>query len=154
MKTLTIPASLDSLSALGQFVQDVAAEAGLPKLAAYRVRLAVDEIATNAILYGGAGEAGGRVLDARGEVTADAVTITVEDAGAPFDPRRLPPPDIDVPVDDRPIGGLGVFLALSGVDHFTYERVGDRNRNIFVVNRTATTQPGMTKPDRAGGESR
>jgi len=141
MKTLTLPATLDSLSAIRQFVLDVAEEAKLDKQAAYRARLAVDEIATNAVLYGGAFGDGQGVLEAHGEVNENTVKITLEDAGVPFDPRQVAPPDLDVPLDERKIGGLGVHLALTGVDEFSYERVGNRNRNIFVLNRDSTSPP-------------
>ena len=40
---------------------------------------------------------------------------------------------IDLPLADRPIGGLGVFLAMEGVDEFRYEYDGACNRNIFVM---------------------
>jgi anti-sigma regulatory factor (Ser/Thr protein kinase) len=43
---------------------------------------------------------------------------------------------IEQSIEKRSIGGLGIYLAFQGVDNFKYERVGDRNRNIFVVNRT------------------
>jgi anti-sigma regulatory factor (Ser/Thr protein kinase) len=62
--------------------------------------------------------------------------ITLEDTSAPFDPRKFAPPDhIDKPIDERPIGGLGVYLTLQNVDKFDYEYVNNRNRNIFIVNR-------------------
>ena len=146
MKTLTVPANLDSLSAIGQFVLELAAEANVSKLVAYRARLAIDEIATNAVLYGGALGNGQGVLEAHGEVSDHAMTITLEDAGTPFDPRQLAPPDdMDSPLEERGIGGLGVHLALTGVDQYSYERVGNLNRNIFVVKRvppSAEQRPG------------
>jgi anti-sigma regulatory factor (Ser/Thr protein kinase) len=142
MRTITLPATLESLSPLGQFVLDVAAEGGLDNVAAYRARLAVDEIATNAVLYGGAGDAAGGVIEAIGEVTADAVTITVVDGGAAFDPRQTPPPaDMHLPLEERAIGGLGVHLALTGVDRFDYQRIDGRNRNIFVLHRPDGARP-------------
>jgi serine/threonine-protein kinase RsbW len=138
MKTLTVPATLDSLSAIGQFVLELAAEANLNKLVAYRARLAVDEIATNAVMYGQASESGQGVFEAHGVVSDQTLTITLEDAGTPFDPRQVAPPaDIDLPLEERGIGGLGIHLALTGVDHYSYERIGNRNRSVFIVNRVA-----------------
>jgi serine/threonine-protein kinase RsbW len=46
-------------------------------------------------------------------------------------------------MEQRPIGGLGVFLAIRGVDQFQYERVGDRNRSIFT---TPAAHPGPVAP--------
>jgi anti-sigma regulatory factor (Ser/Thr protein kinase) len=129
---------LDSLSAIGQYVNAAALAAGLEKKAAYRLRLAVDEIATNIIIHGYE-ETGisGDVLVLSG-MDKDALTITLEDTSAPFDPRNMGRPDhIDKPVHERPIGGLGVYLTIQNVDKFDYEYVNNHNRNIFIVKRPA-----------------
>jgi anti-sigma regulatory factor (Ser/Thr protein kinase) len=114
----------------------VAKEVGLDKKITYRLRLAVDEIATNAIVHG-YDEAGlDGVLNIRTDIDETTVKIILEDEGNPFDPRRAPPPTHkDLPMEQRPIGGLGVYLTLKGVDEFLYERDGKWNRNIFIVYR-------------------
>jgi anti-sigma regulatory factor (Ser/Thr protein kinase) len=141
MESLTVAAHLDALSAIGAFVMQAAERAGIDKRAAYRLRLAVDEIATNIVVHGRPGERG---ADATILVEADTddttLTVTLEDAGPAFNPLEHATPDdqLEKPMHERPIGGLGVFLAIKGVDEFRYERAGSRNRNIFVVNRGAT----------------
>jgi serine/threonine-protein kinase RsbW len=115
-----------------------AAEAGLDRKRAYRLELAVDEIATNIVNHGylEAGLSGD--VEVRSRITARALTITLSDSATPFDPGRLKRPEqIDLPMAERPIGGLGVFLAMENVDEFRYEFVDGHNRNIFVVKRTA-----------------
>lgn len=144
-KTLTVPATLDSLSEIAAFVQAAADDAGLGRQSHYRLRLAVDELATNTIIYGYPGEpaAGSapRMIDVRTESDDDTLTVILEDAGVPFDPRQVPAPqDLDLPAEERQIGGLGIYLALGGVDRFAFERFGDRNRNILVMNRPASTE--------------
>jgi serine/threonine-protein kinase RsbW len=136
MQPLNVPGTLDSLSVIGHYVNEAALAAGLEKKIAYRLRLAVDEIATNIIIHGYE-EAGisGDVL-VLSEMDHTALTITLEDTSAPFDPRKFSHPDhIDKPIEERPIGGLGVYLTLQNVDKFNYEYVNNRNRNIFIVNR-------------------
>jgi sigma-B regulation protein RsbU (phosphoserine phosphatase) len=136
METLIVPAILDSLGAIGNFVMEAAAVAGLARKAAYRLRLAVDEVATNAIVHGRAGAERAGEFRVRAAINEKSLTITLEDPGAPFDPRQAPlPDDLDAPLEDRPIGGLGIYLTLQGVDEFLYERDGDWNRNIFVMHR-------------------
>jgi anti-sigma regulatory factor (Ser/Thr protein kinase) len=62
--------------------------------------------------------------------------VILEDRGTPFDPRQVAPPvNLQAPAEERQIGGLGIYLALTGVDQFFYERVGDCNRNVLVMNR-------------------
>ena len=52
-----------------------------------------------------------------------------------FDPRQVPQPDnLDRPLEERQDGGLGIFLALWGVDDFAYDHHGEVNRSTFVMN--------------------
>jgi serine/threonine-protein kinase RsbW len=137
MKRSTVSATLDSLEAVAEFVMAAAAAAGLDKRASYRLRLAVDEIATNIIVHGYV-EAG---LQGALELCADnderTLTLSIEDTGVAFDPRQAAVPETDLPLEQRPIGGLGVYLAMRNVDEFLYERVGDRNRTIFKLHRSS-----------------
>jgi serine/threonine-protein kinase RsbW len=61
------------------------------------------------------------------------LTIWIEDSSVAYDPRQVPAPDTDLPIEQRPVGGLGVYLAIRSVDEFLYEHVGDRNRAIFKM---------------------
>jgi serine/threonine-protein kinase RsbW len=136
MEPLIVEGKLDSLGAIAQYVMKSATEAGLDKKAAYRLRLAVDEIATNIIIHGyeEAGLEGDVSIGAK--IDEHSLTISLEDSAIPYDPKiRDKPEDLDRHIEHRQVGGLGVYLALDGVDQFLYEYVGDRNRNIFVVNR-------------------
>lgn len=140
MSELRIGASLDVLGAIGAFVMDAATDAGLASRAANRLRLAVDEMATNVIVHGKPLEhSGDDEIRFVAEIDKERLTITMEDRGPEFDPRAhaLPLDQLSKPLDERPIGGLGVFLAVRSVDGFDYTRAGDINRCTFVVNRTA-----------------
>jgi serine/threonine-protein kinase RsbW len=139
MKPLTVPGKLDSLSAIGQYVNAAALAAGLDKKVSYRLRLAVDEVATNSIIHGydESGLTGNLVV--LSEITKETLTITLEDTAPPFDLRSLERPGhIDRPVEERPIGGLGVYLTVQNVDKFDYEYINKHNRNIFMVKRPAS----------------
>lgn len=137
MEQLTVPGSLDSLSKISKYVLSAASAAGLDKKASYRLRLAVDEIATNVIIYGYEDAKIQGNLDLQAKIDDSSLTILMEDRAAAFDPTTkfmLEEDSINLPIQQRAIGGLGVYLAIQGVDRFMYERIGDRNRNIFVVN--------------------
>jgi anti-sigma regulatory factor (Ser/Thr protein kinase) len=142
MESLTVPGHLDSLERIGKYVMTAAAEAGLEKAAAYRLRLAIDEIATNIVLYGyDSGRREGDV-ELRAALDDGALTICVEDTAMPFDPRqKAPPSDLNAALENRQMGGLGVFLAIEGVDRFDYERVNNRNRNTFTMYRRPVAAP-------------
>ncbi|CAN5720012.1 hypothetical protein BH23DEI1_BH23DEI1_08000 [soil metagenome] len=142
MDTLSVPGELDSLTPIREFVDRAAAAAGLERKAGYRLRLAVDEIATNVINYGyeGANRSGNIRLEATSD---DAwLTISMEDAGILFDPTAAEEPDnLDDPLEERPIGGLGIFLTVRGVDAFRYEQRDGRNVNVFAMRRPGADGP-------------
>jgi serine/threonine-protein kinase RsbW len=133
MKPSTVPATLDSLGTIADYVMAAAASAGLDRRASYRLRLAVDEIATNIIVHGYANAGHQGVLELRADIDDRTLTIAIDDTGVTYDPRQAPIPDINLPLDQRPIGGLGVYLAMRNVDEFVYEHLGDRNRTIFKM---------------------
>ena len=139
-RLLTVEATLDALSEIGKYLDDLSHAAGLGKQAAYNLRLAVDEIATNIIIHGYEEQGlSGRII-LRADTTDDVVSVTLEDTGPAFDPRTRKMPteeDLDKPLAERDIGGLGVFLAMKSVDEFRYERRGDVNLNTFIMRRGA-----------------
>ncbi len=137
MELLTVSGTLDSLGTIAEYVKQAAAVAGLDKKATYKLRLAVEEIATNIILH--AYEEMGRegVINLRVSLDEQALTLSMEDTGEAFDPfekLNVEEEQIHLPTEQRPIGGLGLYLAIKGVDKFLYERVGSRNQNILVMN--------------------
>ena len=59
----------------------------------------------------------------------------LEDSAEEYDPTTRDVPDsLDLPLEERPIGGLGIFLTIRNVDSFRYERCDNRNRYTFVMN--------------------
>ena len=137
MQMLTLPGNLDSLKPIREHVMAAAEEAGLENKAAYRLALAVDEIATNIIMhaYEEAGHDGDIGLMI--EINERQLKVILEDEGHRFNPHEHGDPDhLGATLEERPIGGLGVYLALRGVDRFEYEFIDGRNRNIFVMQRS------------------
>lgn len=133
---MILPAKLDSLGIIRKYVRDAASSAGLDETATYNLQIAVDEIATNVISHGYEEANLTGDLSLYMELTDKLLRIIIEDSGVTFDPRTLKLPDeeeLSKPLEERAIGGLGVYLAFNGVDRFDYEHVGNRNRNIFEV---------------------
>ncbi len=133
MRPLTVPGTLPSVRTIGRYVLSAATEAGLDSQAAYRLRQAVDEIATNTVIHGyqAAGREGD--LSVSAHCDKDKLTIILIDESPPFDPHTVPPPaDLEWREADRPAGGVGVFLALRGVDEFQYQCLNKQNHHTFV----------------------
>ncbi|GAA4465393.1 hypothetical protein GCM10023189_45960 [Nibrella saemangeumensis] len=136
MESKLFPGTLDSLDPIRQYVKELSQQAGLDKKATYRLTLAVDEIATNIILYGY--EQAGRSGDIQvlSELSDAKLTVIFEDKAIPFDPTTKDLPDeedFNKPLEERQIGGMGIWLTIKGVDEFKYEYVDDKNRNIFIM---------------------
>jgi serine/threonine-protein kinase RsbW len=136
LSPLTVPGTLDSLKPIRDYVINATATAGLNKVLANRLRLAVDEIVTNSIVHGydEAGIEGDIRIEA--DIDNERLMIVVEDSGPHYDPTQHDLPteeDLSSPLDTRDIGGLGIYLAVNSIDEFRFEHVNDRNRNIFVM---------------------
>jgi len=144
---LTVPGNLDALDDIAAYVLNAATTAGLDRKSAYRLRLAVDEIATNIVMHGydAAGMQGAIWVQAT--LLPKTLTIVLEDEAPEYDPLSTPTPDdLDAPIAERQIGGLGVYLTLRGVDEFHYERAAGRNRNVFTMRRGTRDVPAEVSP--------
>lgn len=133
---LEVPATVGSLGDIASFVLRLAARAALDKGAAYRIRLAVDELATNIVMHGYRG--GDGRITVRGRSGPGRVQISLADSAPAFDPVEgcLPRPR-DSP-ERRRVGGLGIHLALTSVDEFSYVRRDGRNISTLTVNAEGT----------------
>ncbi|MBU1820318.1 MAG: ATP-binding protein [Bacteroidetes bacterium] len=136
MESKIFPGTVESIDLIRQYIKEISAHAGLDKKATYNLMLAADEIATNIMLYGyeKAGLTGD--LKVLHTIKEDELVVIFEDQALPFDPlaRELPDEeDLSKPLEERSIGGLGIFLTVSGIDDFSYEYVNNQNRNIFKM---------------------
>ena len=140
MQSKTFPGTVESIDLIRHYIAEIAQNAGLGKKASYNLKLAADEIATNIVLYGYEEPGLEGDIEVLHEQTGEALTVIFEDTTDPFDPlaRELPDEeDLAKPLEERKIGGLGIFLTVKGVDDFSYERVGEKNRNIFKMFRSS-----------------
>jgi anti-sigma regulatory factor (Ser/Thr protein kinase) len=106
---------------------------GVPPDAAYAITLCLDEMAANSIrhAYG---------QDKEGEVFVELVIRdhellgTVIDHGPPFNPLEAEAPNLELPIDDRGVGGLGIHIVRTMMDEVTYARTDDRN--VVMIRKT------------------
>ena len=113
--------------------EELGTEHGLPAKTVFRFQLALDEILTNVISYAFEGISLEPVITVNIHLKDTMLEVVVEDNGRPFDPLEdADVPDVDLPADGRPIGGLGVHLVKTFVHSLRYERVGGCNRLQLV----------------------
>ena len=136
MQPLVVPGRLDSLEKIGKYIMLAAKNAGLEKARTYKLRLAVDEIATNIINYGyqRAGLEG--TISVEADLDEQALSITLDDTSGYFDPTLRPPPPSEYftqPLEERAVGGWGVYLAIQSVDQFQYHRLQDQINQVHPI---------------------
>ena len=133
---LTVSGNLESLDAIALFVIKAAELACLDSKAIYKLRLAVDEIATNIIQHGYTEANLIGDITCYAELNKEHLTIIIEDSGAAYDYREYAQPEsLKQPLAARNIGGLGIYLAIQSVDDFQYQRQGDRNLHLLSIKR-------------------
>jgi len=95
-----------------------------------KIEMSVEEIFTNIVNYA-YDDKGGQVKIAVS--IANGIEITFEDKGKPFNPAEHPDPDLEKPIKDREIGGLGLFLVKQIMDSIAYAREDDRN--VLIISK-------------------
>jgi serine/threonine-protein kinase RsbW len=127
---LCIAAELENLSVVRDFVAQQAMIHGADQSALYDLILAVDEAVTNIVVHGYRGQVGTIEIAVRRE--GDALLVCLHDQAAPFDPNGIPPPDLSLPLEERPIGGIGVYMMKQLVDRVIH-RVSPQGGNELTL---------------------
>jgi len=126
MAKLIASADLANLSKLINFIVEGAKHAGFDEKKVTQIKLASEEIIVNVMNYAYSGKEG----DVEVSYTFHddgTMEIEITDWGVPFDPFSLPEPDVAAPLQDRKIGGLGIYLVRKVMDEVRYKRVGNKN---------------------------
>ncbi len=126
----------ESLKALRDYAVQAAEVAGLTRQRIEGLRMAVDEYATNIITYGYRDSGLSGDIDAYASIDDAYLTISLVDEAAPYDPtQRADPTNLEDPLEERDIGGLGIMLTRQSLDEWRYEYVDGRNCNHFILKR-------------------
>ena len=123
----------NDIAQIGQLAERVLAfgrENDLPEELVWELRLVLEEIVTNIISYGYDDQAD-HVIKVRIINSEQDVTLTVRDDARPFNLLEHPVPDLEIPLEDRPVGGLGIHMVRQIMDEVDYQRAGGRNRVVM-----------------------
>ncbi len=133
---IALDARWDQLPALTAFTAEAEDSLGLTSEQMFVLELVVEEIVTNVIKYGYREQGGPLELCCR--ATAGDLEIVIRDRGMPFDPTQASRPDLSGGVQDRPVGGLGVFLVCEMADTVHYTHSEADGWNELVVTKSAS----------------
>jgi len=101
----------------------------------YGMQLAVDEACTNIITHGYADmDPGSIILDL--EMDPDKLTISLTDFGHSFEPGNAAMPDVEAPIEERELGGFGLFFIQQSVDQMDY-RVTEAGNTMILTKHLA-----------------
>lgn len=128
---LLLANALPEIHRLAGQVEDFCKRHRLSPKIAHAFNLAFDEVLTNVISYA-YDDAGPHQINVRLWLAHGVAGAEVVDDGHAFDPLQQPPPDLDTPVDERAIGGLGIFLVKEMMDTVAYRRENGANHLVFT----------------------
>lgn len=129
--SLHLPAKLENLGRCKESVADCARAQGFDQKRIYEIELAVEETLVNIFNYAYPEPPGDIEINCKLE--NGRFIIEIIDSGIPFDMTSLTDPDLTADVEERKIGGLGIFLVKKMVDEVRYRREGDRNILTLAV---------------------
>ena len=125
MESLKIPAKLENLQKMFDYIREASSRQGFAEEQINKIQLACEEALVNVISYAYPSKNGDLEIICNNKESS--LEIVIIDRGIPFDPLSIPAPDILLPLEQRKIGGLGIFMIRELMDAVAYKRDGNRN---------------------------
>jgi serine phosphatase RsbU (regulator of sigma subunit)/anti-sigma regulatory factor (Ser/Thr protein kinase)/tetratricopeptide (TPR) repeat protein len=142
---LKIPANIDYLGELREFVTKVGKKHGFSDKIINAFKLAIDEAGTNVIRHAYRGSESEGFITIRALVKKNSLTVCLIDQGKYFDPKHVKDPDLQRYVDIGKKGGLGIFIMRKLMDDIDYRRTEEGNELRLTKNRDAPQARGGVK---------
>ena len=132
MKKISLPASIEQLNFVNTKLKEIMQGDLAPLL--HKIELVVEELLTNVCYYAYDGKQGNAEFIC-GKVSFDStpyVMIQISDKGKPFDPfLESKEPDLNLDIENRLIGGLGIHFVKEIASHYAYARI--ENTNVVTI---------------------
>ena len=129
-KTISIVNQLEQLDTVVQTIEMLAEEWDLPLSLSMNLNLVLEELVTNIIFYG-YDDKDEHLIHITLANESGTIRIRIEDDAREFNPLLQDEPNVDGALEERKIGGLGIFFVRKIMDEVTYERSG--NKNILTL---------------------
>ena len=125
---LSVNPTMETVPQVAAFVEEHLEAFEVSMKMTMKLMVVVDEVYSNIVLYSGASEA-----EIRLEKDADTLCMVFQDNGKPYNPLEAKEPDVTASVEDRPIGGLGIFMVRKLMDSVEYMYQDGKNVLILKV---------------------
>lgn len=133
-RKIVINAALENLGMVNSFVESLLAEKDCSPKVMMQLELVVEEIFSNIANYAYGDEVGQVTIEGCLEDNAAKIRLKFVDKGTPYNPLEKPDPDVTLGLEDRPIGGLGIYLVKNNVDDIFYQHEDEQNILTIIKN--------------------
>ena len=133
---LTLINDLGDIAVAAERIDAFCSARGLSPETVFEVNLAVDELVTNTINYG-YDDGGEHRIEIALRFEGGTLVVEITDDGRAFDPLQAPEPDLGAPLEERAVGGLGIYLSRKLMDGIAYRR--EDGRNIVTLMKSAAS---------------
>ena len=127
MKELTVDATIENIAVVTDFVNEQLDRINCPMETRFDIDVAIDELFGNIARYAYGTGAGKATVRFETVDHPSAVMITFTDSGTPFNPLDSADPDIDRYMEERRVGGLGIFFVKNMMDQMEYRYLDGQN---------------------------
>lgn len=125
-KILILQNEIAEISKLALFMDELGEEIGLSPELVFNLNLVLEEAISNVILYAYP-EGEHQTIALTAQKDDNRLIFVITDSGKEFDPTQAPDADITLSAEDRPIGGLGIFLIRQIMNKVEYRRIEGKN---------------------------
>ncbi len=125
---IDLKVEMEEITRMIEFLRSAAEDVGLNDKKFRQLRMAAEEAVSNIINYSEAD-----MLSVKVWHRPEGMEVTIEDNGKPFDPTTVEEPDLSLPGEERPIGGLGIHYIRHMSDEMSYRR--DDGKNILTISK-------------------
>ena len=129
--TKTFDAKMDRLDDVLSFIRNSALKRDIEEDNISKVILASEEAIVNVLKYAYPDDPGELTVKCEKLEEQQGFSITLIDSGVEFDPTEVEEPDVDIPIEDRDVGGLGIFMINNIMDEMEYKR--ENGQNILTL---------------------
>lgn len=133
MKEISLDAVINNLNAVLDFVDTELIDHGCDIRVQTQINIAIEEVFVNIANYAYKSEIGRATIRV---AVDDEIVIEFEDGGIPYNPLEKMDPDINKPIEEREIGGLGIFMVKNIMDSIEYKNID--NKNILTIRKNVS----------------
>ena len=127
MKSITVEAKIENIELVTDFVNAILEEKECSVKMQMQIAVVIDEIFGNIANYAYAPGSGEATVQVEIEDSPKRLELVFIDKGVPYNPLENKDPDITLDIEERKIGGLGIFLVKKMMDEVSYEYADGQN---------------------------